>query len=104
MRAAVALGIALVAAAGSPTAAADGNPRPDQLAGVYKRSFANGTVDGDKYTSEDVLEIVPVGPRTAYVRARLQFYNGHSCSMYGIARAEGPRLVYRPHEAAYDGA
>ena len=27
------------------------------LAGVYKRTFANGNVTGEKYNSEDILEI-----------------------------------------------
>jgi hypothetical protein len=70
----------------------------DDISGVYKSRFQNGLVDGTKYKSEDILEIVKVSPREAYVRVHLEFYNGHLCSISGIARAEGDALVYRPHQ------
>ena len=34
----------------------------DALAGVYKRTFENGNIDGGKYQSENILEIVKVSP------------------------------------------
>jgi hypothetical protein len=65
------------------------NGRPDQsvasIAGVYKYRFTNGTVAGEEYQSEDILEIVELSPDTAYFRAELEFFNGHSCSIYGMA-------------------
>ena len=70
----------------------------DDVAGVYKNRFENGLVDGTKFTSENVLEIVKVSPHEAYIRTHLEFYNGHSCSIYGIAKLEGDTLVYRPHD------
>jgi len=72
------------------------------IEGVYKHRFQNGTVQGDRYMSEDILEIVGVAPDAAYVRAHLEFYNGHICAISGVARVEGPDLVYRTpaHDAA----
>jgi len=40
-----------------------------KVAGVYKYSFRNGLVDGTKFTSENVLEVVKLSPDRAYVRA-----------------------------------
>jgi hypothetical protein len=94
--------IALVAAAATAAWAASGS-LVDDLAGVYKDHFANGDVDGDKYKSEDVLEIVKTGPDQAYIRAHLEFYNGHSCAIYGIARLESGALVYRPKDDPASG-
>ena len=68
---------------------------PASVEGVYRRSFPNEMVTGEKYTSEDILEVVRLTPATAYIRTRLNFANGHQCSMYGVARAEGQALVYR---------
>jgi hypothetical protein len=65
------------------------------LAGVYKHRHQNGDVTGATYVSEDVLEIVQTGPRAAYVRAVLRFYNGHSCGIHGIAHEQKGGLVYR---------
>lgn len=60
-------------------------------------------VDGSKYDSDDVVEIVPVDATHAYFRADLQFYNGHSCGIYGIAKAIGGKLVYAEKQPMYDG-
>jgi hypothetical protein len=71
-------------------------PSPvDALAGRYSSHFANGLVTGEKYESDDVLEIVPVDATHAYFRFSLQFYNGHSCALQGIAHAVGDGLAYR---------
>lgn len=70
-------------------------PGPVQsLAGRYSSHFLNGLVDGTTYWSDDVVEIVPVSDDAAYVRVSLQFYNGHSCGIWGVAEAQGNRLVY----------
>jgi len=68
---------------------------PASLAGVYKQRFTNGLVTGETFTSEDILEIVPVSNTSAYVRVHLEFYNGHTCSLSGIAHVERQALVYR---------
>ena len=65
------------------------------LAGHYYHQFPNGTVDGQTYTGENVVEIVPVSSGAAYVRASLSFFNGHSCEIRGVAQARGAALVYR---------
>ena len=67
----------------------------DAVAGVYKQQFKNGLVSGEKYDSEDILEIVKVSPTSAYIRTHLEFFNGHECNMLGVAKAEGNALVYR---------
>ncbi|MEW6453806.1 MAG: hypothetical protein AB1490_24400 [Pseudomonadota bacterium] len=67
----------------------------DAIAGVYKQQFKNGLVDGSKYDSEDILEIVKVSPTSAYVRAHYEFFNGHECNINGVAKADGDVLVYR---------
>ena len=66
----------------------------DALAGDYKKTFPNGTIDGNKYQSEDILEIVKVSPTAAYVRTHLEFFNGHVCNIWGVAKVEGDALVY----------
>jgi hypothetical protein len=70
------------------------NVNIDTLAGVYKKTFQNGNIDGGKYQSEDILEIVKVSPTAAYVRTHLEFFNGHICDIWGIANVEGEALVY----------
>jgi hypothetical protein len=85
--AALVLALALPAVAAAPGL-------PAALAGVYKHRFANADVQGDHYTSEDVLEIVPVSGDAAYVRLHLDFYNGHICDISGVARQAGQSLVY----------
>lgn len=82
---------ALVLAGGVAFAAA---PSPQAWAGVWRHRFANGLVSGETYTSENVLEVVPVAPDAAYVRLRLEFYNGHQCAIAGVARATPAGLVY----------
>lgn len=76
---------------------------PARVAGRYSRHFQNGLVDGSTYWSDDVLEIVKLDPRRAYVRTRLNFYNGHECSIFGIAHAERDALVYREREPNGEG-
>jgi hypothetical protein len=54
------------------------------IAGVYKKRFKNSTVDNEYYESEDILEIVPIGEKSAYVRIELNFFNYHSCSLSSV--------------------
>jgi hypothetical protein len=65
-----------------------------QVAGVYKSQFQNAFVNGEKYRSEDILEVVPIDDHAAYVRMDLQFANGHSGSVYGIAIYGKNSLIY----------
>ncbi|HTQ79776.1 MAG TPA: hypothetical protein VMM92_07255, partial [Thermoanaerobaculia bacterium] len=66
------------------------------LPGVYKTHFTNGLVDGSAFRSEDILELVPVSADSLYFRVHLEFYNAHTCDLYGIARFSGAgTFVYR---------
>jgi hypothetical protein len=67
----------------------------DSIAGMYGRYFQDGTVTGESYQGEDILEIVKLSPRQVYFRTHLDFYNGHVCSLFGVAAVEGNALVYR---------
>jgi hypothetical protein len=77
-----------------------------QMEGVYKHRFKNGIITPGKapmeadepYESEDIVEIVPHDATHVYVRAELQFYNGHSCSVAGMAGFENGKFVYHDPE------
>jgi hypothetical protein len=73
------------------------------LAGRYYRQFPDGTIDGDKYTGEDIVEIVPIGQGAAYVRIYLDYFNGHSCDISGVAKSQANSLVYQDPEPHYRG-
>jgi hypothetical protein len=82
------------------TSAFAAEPRPDAVAGVYKHRFHNAAIAGpgkpdEPYESEDVVEVVPVDASAVYLRAELQFYNGHVCSVAGVAKWNGDRYFYR---------
>jgi hypothetical protein len=69
-----------------------------RVAGVYIEGFMNGNVEGGKYWSDNVLEIVKLSPSTAYFRTYLAFFNGHQCAIWGVAEVMGQSLVYRNPE------
>jgi hypothetical protein len=69
-----------------------------RVAGVYIEGFMNGNMEGGKYWSDDILEIVKLSPNTAYFRTYLAFFNGHQCAIWGVAEVTGPSLVYRNPE------
>ncbi len=69
-------------------------PNLDRIAGVYKHRFANGDVQGDSYTSEDIFELVKLSPKAAYFRIHSEFFNGHVCGIFGIADLEADALTY----------
>ena len=95
------IALAALVALAMPALAADGVI--DRIAGVYKSQFKNGNIAGDKYQSEDILEIVRVSPTAAYVRAHLEFFNGHVCDIWGVANAEGDALFYRAKQENVQG-
>jgi len=70
----------------------------DRVAGVYIEGFMNGNMEGGKYWSDDILEIVKLSPNTAYFRTYLAFFNGHQCAIWGVAEVTGQSLVYRNSE------
>src|SRR5215213_4635932 len=73
-----------------------------KIEGVYRRSFRNGDISGAKFTSTDVLEILAVDKGRAYFRTELNFFNGHLCSLSGIADADKGALVYRDDSGGPD--
>ena len=73
----------------------------NELQGVYKHRFQNGTVDGEKYQSEDIVEIVPFDSTSIYIRTHIEFFNGHQCDISGIARYENGVFVYHSLEKAF---
>lgn len=55
--------------------------------GVYKVKGQHILVTGEKYEAEDVLELVQTSdPRSLYFKTRLNFANGHQCSLFGVAK------------------
>ena len=98
-----AVGLTLVfgaAALAQPKPLAGERPDIDRMAGVYKHRFANGTVDGDHYRSEDIFEVVRLSPTAAYFRIHTEFYNGHTCGLWGVADLTDDALTYTPREPA----
>lgn len=91
------LGLVLLLLALAPggSAGAAAQPTPLEWAGVYKIQFDNALVSGERYRSENILEIAEVSSGAAYVRLELEFYNGHQCAIWGIADRVGQTLVYR---------
>jgi hypothetical protein len=73
----------------------------NDLQGVYKHRFQNGTVDGEKYQSEDIVEIVPFDATSIYIRTHIEFFNGHQCDISGIAKYENGIFVYRSSEKTF---
>ena len=91
----------LVAGAALGAAAA---PSAYDLAGRYSHSFRNGDISGAHFTSTDTVTIVATGRTSAYVDLQLNFFNGHECSIGGIASLERGRLVLRdPDSRGFDG-
>ena len=53
--------------------------------GIYKYSFPNALMDNTQYTSENRFLLMPISPTTAYFDVHLEWANGHSCDLSGIA-------------------
>jgi len=66
-----------------------------ELAGQYTYRFENGNIDGDTYHSTDVVKIFPLDRESALTSMELNFFNGHECIIYGVAKVESGKLVYR---------
>jgi hypothetical protein len=74
------------------------------LAGRYTDRFDNGNVDGEHYVSTDEVVIVPTHRSHAIFDIHTNFFNGHECSIGGLAVLEGDALVYRdPDSRGYEG-
>lgn len=79
-------------------------PSAFDLAGRFVTRHANGDVSGARFTTTDEVLIVPADRESAYLEMGLTFFNGHECSIGGMARMEGSRLVLRDSDAqGFDG-
>ena len=79
-----------------PMLLAADRPLPDPAhspAGRYFSQFADGRVTGEKYTGEDIVEVVPVASHAAYIRVHLDYYNGHTCGIYEVASSRAMLLL-----------
>jgi len=77
---------------------ASGQPKRgiDGLEGLYRYRFDNGLMDGTKYKSENRLTILKVTASSAYFNTHLEWANGHSCDLSGVADVDSSgALVYR---------
>lgn len=69
-----------------------------EIDGVYKHRFKNtmavaGQAD-QTYESEDIVEVLPYDDKHLYLRAHLEFANGHTCDIAGMAGYEHGAFVY----------
>ncbi len=92
----------ILALAASAAAAAPAELDPATVAGVYKDRFVLRLAVDPPVNAENILEIVPTGPRAAYVRIHLELANGGICALHGIAHVDGPDLVYVSRPSALD--
>lgn len=76
-----------------PICQASEPPTVDSLQGVYKESFQNAMMDGTQYTSANRFLLMPVSPVTAYFDLHLEWANGHSCALSGIADTTSPQIM-----------
>lgn len=96
----------LAASCACAASAQDAARLMEKMAGVYKHRFMSATITPDKgpgeadvpYQAEDVIEIVPYDADHVYVRAHLDFYNGHSCNIAGMGRYQHGAFVYHDPE------
>jgi hypothetical protein len=103
--------LALALLSGSAAQAADKRPTPSELMheidGVYKHRFQNTMVvpgqANESYQSEDVIEVVPYDEEHLYLRAHLEFANGHTCDIAGMAGYEHGAFVYHDPEPPMKG-
>ena len=87
---AAALAVVLVAA-GQPTALS-------RMAGNYSETFDNGNVHGEEYRSTDRVAIYPLHAGRAKILLDLNFFNGHTCHVYGDATLIGEKLIFRDRD------
>ena len=97
------VGVILAGAVIAATPATPARQAMERLAGVYKHRFTSGLIipgseETESYQAENIIEIVPYDREHVYVRVHLDFFNGHSCGIYGMARFENGMFVYRDPE------
>jgi len=88
-----------------PVHAAEKSPSAlmHEIDGVYKKRFTSGMIvpgqsKDEPYPAENIVEIVPYDDKHVYLRAHLDFYNGHTCDISGMAGFEHGAFVYHDPE------
>lgn len=56
------------------------------IAGTYRRTFENGDVQGDHFSTTDTLNIWRASEDSIHYEVQLSFFNGHECSRSGVAK------------------
>jgi hypothetical protein len=71
-------------------------PGLEGLEGLYRYKFQNGLMNGKKYESENRLALLKVTYASAYFSTHLEWANGHTCDLSGIADLDATgALIYR---------
>ena len=79
-------------------------PSAFDLAGRWTHGHISGGISGVRFPVEDEVIIVALDRGRAIFDIQLNFFNGHTCNVGGMARLEGARLVFRDREGrSYDG-
>ena len=102
MRRRFVLALALAALAPALALAGDGSVDVGRLEGIYRKRMPNGDSAGATYTTTDVLRLVRLDQGAAYFDIALNFFNGHVCSLAGIAEVETGALVHRDDSGGPD--
>lgn len=80
-------------------------PSAHDLAGRWTHRFSSGDISGARFPVTDELVIVATDRTHAVFDLQLNFFNGHICSIGGVATLERGRLVYNNAEiTSFDGA
>ncbi len=61
--------------------------------GLYKYTFANSFTGESEHTSENRLLLMQVSSTTAYFETHLEWANGHSCDLSGIAFVTSRKIL-----------
>lgn len=97
------LGAMLAGAVGAAATATPAQQAMERIAGVYKHRFTSGLIvpgseQTESYQAENIIEVVPYDREHVYLRVHLDFFNGHTCGIHGMARFEDGGFVYRDPE------
>jgi len=85
--------LAAILASAVLTCQAKDLPTIDSVQGIYKYSFPNALMDSTQYTSENRFLLMPTSPATAYFDVHLEWANGHSCDLSGIAEVASQSML-----------
>jgi hypothetical protein len=68
----------------------------DELEGLYRYTFKNGLMNGQKYESENRLALLKLTATSAYFNTHLEWANGHTCDLSGVADLDpNGNLIFR---------